>query len=285
MKDKAGSRQRLSPPISVPTVWRSFILKKDSPSMCLELLGLGIGMNFGVLFLSLWYLPLISTKGDPIPEEIYEMLSDSTVRSISDLRRVLRIDSVEENNSSFYLNSTRKHPGQNYVPFSRGKRSIVSGGEEPIEPAVIAECKTRAEVFEISRSMVDPTNANFIVWPPCVEVQRCTGCCNTRNMHCLPTRVRVRHIQVNKIRFVQKKATFNKAIVALEDHLECRCEAVSPRPLSQARSHEHRAAPRLSTVGPLPARARAHRLMPQKRKHRKFKHVHDKQALKDIFPA
>lgn len=30
--------------------------------MCLELLGIGIGMNFGVLFLSLWYLPLVSTK-------------------------------------------------------------------------------------------------------------------------------------------------------------------------------------------------------------------------------
>ncbi|XP_060101416.1 platelet-derived growth factor subunit B isoform X2 [Heteronotia binoei] len=253
--------------------------------MCLELLGIGIGMNFGVLFLSLWYLPLISTKGDPIPEEIYEMLSDSSIRSIRDLRRVLQIDSVEEDDFNFYLNSTKIHPDRNHVPFFRGRRSIVSGGEEPIEPAVIAECKTRTEVFEISRSMVDPTNANFIVWPPCVEVQRCTGCCNTRNMHCLPTRVRVRHIQVNKIGIVQKKPTFNKAIVALEDHLECRCEAVSPRPPSRTYSHEHRGGPRLSTDSPLPARARAHRLMPQKRKHRKFKHVHDKKALKDIFPA
>lgn len=43
--------------------------------------------------------------------------------------------------------------------------------------------------------------------------------------------------------------------------------------------------PPVSAVTSLPARARAHRLLPQKRKHRKFKHVHDKKALKEIFPA
>ncbi|XP_034983340.2 platelet-derived growth factor subunit B isoform X3 [Zootoca vivipara] len=210
-------------------------------------------------------------QGDPIPEEIYELLSDSSLRSIRDLQQVLRIDSVEEDSSTSYLNTTRMHPGQNPVSFLRGRRSLVGG--EPVEPAIIAECKTRTEVFEISRTMVDPTNANFLVWPPCVEVQRCTGCCNTRNMQCRATRVCERHIQVNKIEIVRKKPVFNKAIVALEDHLECRCEAVSPRVFSRPNSREHR------------ARARAHRLPPQKRKHRKFKHVHDKKALKEIFPA
>lgn len=51
-------------------------------------------------------------------------------------------------------------------------------------------------VFEISRTMVDSTNANFVVWPPCVEVQRCSGCCNNRNVQCRPTQIRVRHVQV-----------------------------------------------------------------------------------------
>lgn len=66
------------------------------------------------------------------------------------------------------------------------------------EPAVLAECKTRAVVFEISRAMVDSTNANFVVWPPCVEVQRCSGCCNNRNVQCRPTQIRVRHVQVRQ---------------------------------------------------------------------------------------
>ena len=66
------------------------------------------------------------------------------------------------------------------------------------EPAVLAECKTRAVVFEISRNMVDSTNANFVVWPPCVEVQRCSGCCNNRNVQCRPTQIRVRHVQVRE---------------------------------------------------------------------------------------
>lgn len=30
--------------------------------MCLELLGIGVGMNFGLLFVSLCYLPLISSE-------------------------------------------------------------------------------------------------------------------------------------------------------------------------------------------------------------------------------
>lgn len=39
--------------------------------------------------------PLVSAwQGDPIPEELYEMLSDHSIRSFDDLQRLLHGDSV-----------------------------------------------------------------------------------------------------------------------------------------------------------------------------------------------
>lgn len=39
--------------------------------------------------------PVVSAwQGDPIPEELYEMLSDSSIRSFDDLQRLLHADSV-----------------------------------------------------------------------------------------------------------------------------------------------------------------------------------------------
>lgn len=65
------------------------------------------------------------------------------------------------------------------------------------QPAQQALCKVRTEVVEVTRSMLDRSNANFMLWPPCVEVQRCSGCCNTKNLQCVPVVTHTRYLQVS----------------------------------------------------------------------------------------
>ncbi|NWJ03934.1 PDGFB factor, partial [Crypturellus undulatus] len=220
-------------------------------------------------------------QGDPIPEDIYEILGGSSVRSISDLQRALRIDSVGAF-SSRGRSVTAAQPISSSLPLLAPADALAAA-----EPAVLAECKTRAVVFEISRKMVDSTNANFVVWPPCVEVQQCSGCCNNRNVQCRPTQIRVRHVQVNKIEFVQRKPVFKKVVVPLEDHVQCRCEAVAQQPPRNIRpgQRKQRRLPPSFTTAAASQRQRARRLPAQKRKHKKYKHVNDKKVLKEILVA
>lgn len=66
-----------------------------SPSLCDTCEVAGTKLAHGTYgTLTLIFSLFILWQGDPIPEEIYELLSDSSLRSIRDLQQVLRIDSV-----------------------------------------------------------------------------------------------------------------------------------------------------------------------------------------------
>lgn len=175
--------------------------------------------------LSLARLRLGSAEGDPLPPSLVDLVRDSPISSVDDLKLLLQqeTNAIEEEEDEHDVFTNHTH--------GRYARSLVEAPQ-----AQQAACKVRTEVMEVKRSMVDRTNANFLLWPPCVEVQRCSGCCNTRLLQCVPTVTSSRYLKVIKIQYLNKKAHYDNAIISVEDHVSCRCQSSPPSTSSSSSS-------------------------------------------------
>uniref|UniRef100_A0A8C2AMN9 Platelet-derived growth factor beta polypeptide a n=1 Tax=Cyprinus carpio TaxID=7962 RepID=A0A8C2AMN9_CYPCA len=158
-------------------------------------------------------------QGDPFPPSLVDLVMNSPISSVDDLKRLLDVESVEEDDekpeNEMHSNGTHR----------RLPRSL------NVQMALPAMCKVRTEVMEVTRSMLDRRNANFLLWPLCVEVQRCSGCCNTRVLQCVPVRTETRHLQMTKIQYINQQPVYEKVVIPVEDHVTCSCQSrVSAQP-------------------------------------------------------
>ncbi|XP_023146919.2 uncharacterized protein si:ch211-79m20.1 [Amphiprion ocellaris] len=171
------------------------------------------------------HLRLGGAEGDPLPASLVDLVRNSPISSVDDLKLLLQqeTNATEEDEDEHDVLTNHTH--------GRYIRSLVEA-----QPAQQAACKVRTEVMEVTRSMLDRRNANFLLWPPCVEVQRCSGCCNTRLLQCVPTVTSSRYLQVIKIQYINRKAHYDKAIISVEDHVTCRCQPPSSTSSSSSSS-------------------------------------------------
>uniref|UniRef100_A0A4W3K345 Platelet-derived growth factor subunit A-like n=1 Tax=Callorhinchus milii TaxID=7868 RepID=A0A4W3K345_CALMI len=92
-----------------------------------------------------------------------------------------------------------------------------------------ASCKPRPISVEIPRYKVDPSSAGFFLWPSCVEVDRCSGCCNTKTYKCIPSLTQFKSFQIAKLTYRYGRKELSVHTVTVQEHISCNCTELPRR--------------------------------------------------------
>ncbi|XP_007886775.1 platelet-derived growth factor subunit A [Callorhinchus milii] len=137
-----------------------------------------------------------------IPEDILSRIAQADIRSVYDLEDLLGIQASE------------MRPQPKILGYSSTKP---------------ASCKPRPISVEIPRYKVDPSSAGFFLWPSCVEVDRCSGCCNTKTYKCIPSLTQFKSFQIAKLTYRYGRKELSVHTVTVQEHISCNCTELPRR--------------------------------------------------------
>ncbi|XP_067914321.1 platelet-derived growth factor subunit A-like isoform X3 [Heterodontus francisci] len=143
-------------------------------------------------------MPKSMNAEEGLPEDVLRMIAQADIRSINDLEDLL---GIEAKDSSVF----------------RPEYRIGYASPKP------AGCKPRVVSVEVPRYKVDPTSVGFFLWPSCVEIQRCSGCCNTKTYKCIPSLAKYKPFQIAKLTYRYGRQELTKHTVTIREHLSCNC--------------------------------------------------------------
>ncbi|XP_072098674.1 platelet-derived growth factor subunit A-like isoform X1 [Mobula birostris] len=194
-------------------------------------------------------IPKDVDKEEGLPEDVLKMIAQADIQSISDLENLLGVKAkgsdtaemrprsrpgkphwLDSYKASYEYLQQKAHNDELSPPLHRPvvpRESSLQNQQSPLKTVHFmtraAGCKTRAVTVDVPRYKVDPTSVGFFLWPSCVEIQRCSGCCNTKAYRCIPSHATYRPFQIAKItyRYGRKELTIHT--VSIREHLSCNC--------------------------------------------------------------
>ncbi|XP_072339579.1 platelet-derived growth factor subunit A-like isoform X1 [Scyliorhinus torazame] len=188
-------------------------------------------------------MPKNMNKEEGLPEDVLRMIAQADIRSINDLEDLLGVEAKDSPGfRPTYKIGVPLRLGRNKGPNEHSGQMASSEGRSPSPLAVTREppsqiqprsfiagnakaagCKTRIVSVEVPRYKVDPTSVGFFLWPSCVEIHRCSGCCNTRTYKCIPSHAKYKPFQIAKLTFRYGRKELTLHTVSIREHLSCNC--------------------------------------------------------------